>query len=169
MNRQAILLGVLYSVIVIAFKLFILLGNYTFTKFGFFYSQLITLVLIIPFIWLTIKTVKTKNGGIISGKEAVRVALTMCIIAAALIGIYHVIEFEWKMKALSVQYYNSEQFLTYLKSIPKLKQEDYPKYITEAINGLSSFKALTAKLFSFLFFGISASFIFAVFMKRNSL
>ncbi len=117
---------------------------------------------------LAIKQVRDKeNGGIIKGKEAAKIGMSIAVVALVILSAWWYFEFEWKIKELSVQYYNGKDYLEFLKRIPKVKAEDYPKIIEENIAALSAFKAVTAKLFSFLFVSISGAFMCAVFLKKS--
>ena len=170
MNKKALIYGIAYSIFVIAFKLFILLGGYYSTKFGFYFAHITTVFLVIPFYIIGIKNIRDRDyGGIIAGKEAMRIALTIFAISAVIISVYHYIEFEWKGKFLAIEYYKSEQFMAFLKSNSKIKAEDYQKIIAEQIqlSETSSFKATTGKLFSFMLIGLTSAFICSVFLKRG--
>ena len=170
MNKKALIYGLAYSIFVIAFKLVILLGGYYFTKFGFYFAHVTTVFLIIPFYIIGIKNIRDRdNYGIIAGKEAMRIALTIFAISAVILSIYNYVEFEWKGKILAIEYYKSEQFMTFLKSNPKIKAENYQKIIAEQIqlSETSAFKAATGKLFSFMLIGLTSAFICAIFLKRG--
>ena len=170
MNKKALIYGLAYSIFVIAFKLVILLGGYYFTKFGFYFAHVTTVFLIIPFYIIGIKNIRDRdNYGIIPGKEAMRIALTIFAISAVILSIYNYVEFEWKGKILAIEYYKSEQFMTFLKSNPKIKAENYQKIIAEQIqlSETSAFKAATGKLFSFMLIGLTSAFICAIFLKRG--
>ena len=170
MNKKALIYGLAYSIVVIAFKLVILLGDYYSTKFGFYFAHITTVFLIIPFYIIGIKNIRDRdNFGIIAGKEAMRIALTIFAVSAIIISVYHYIEFEWKGKQLAIEYYRSEQFMAFLKSNVKIKAEDYQKIIAEQIqlSETSAFKATTGKLFSFMLIGLTSAFICAIFLKRG--
>ena len=170
MNKKALIYGLAYSMFVIAFKLVVLLGGYYFTKFGFYFAHITTVFLIIPFYIIGIKNIRDRdNYGIIAGKEAMRIALTIFAISAVILSIYNYVEFEWKGKILAIEYYKSEQFMTFLKSNPKIKAENYQKIIAEQIqlSETSAFKATTGKLFSFMLIGLTSAFICAIFLKRG--
>jgi hypothetical protein len=173
-NKRALVFGVAYSITVIAFKLFILLGGYTLTRFGFNYSNIVSIILIIPFFILAIKQVRDKDlGGIIGGKAAVRIGLTVLAVSLVIVSIYNYIEFNWKFKEIAIQYYNSDAYLQILKDwqikMPdKIKAEDFPKIIQEQISALSAGKATTGKLFPLLLIGLSGAFVSSVFMKRST-
>ncbi|MDO9000906.1 MAG: DUF4199 domain-containing protein [Bacteroidota bacterium] len=171
MNRKALYFGLAYSATVIAFKLFILLGGYSLSTFGYFYSSITSVLLIIPFYYLAIKSVRDKDyGGIIGGKEAVRICLTIFAVSAVIVSVYNYFEFENSGKALAIDYYNSEQFMTFLKAQAKIKAEDYQKIIAEQIKAseVSGFKATTGKLFSFMLIGAISAFITSAIMKKSA-
>jgi hypothetical protein len=168
MNKRAINLAIIYSVLVIIYKLIILLGGYQLTRFGFYYSHIISVFAIIPFMIIAIKQVRDKDyGGIIGGRQALNIGMTVAGLSVLILSIYHYVEFEWKLKDLSVSYYNSVEYLNFLKSNKQVKPENYQAIIDNNIASLSGFKAVTAKLFSFLLITLSTAFICAVFMKRT--
>ena len=170
MNRIAFYYGIAYSLVVIAFKLFILLGGYSLSSFGYFYSGITSVLLIIPFYFFAIRRVRNNNDGIIGGREAARISLTIFAIGAIIISTYNYFEFEFSGKAMAINYYNSEQFLTFLKSQTKIKADDYQKIIAEQIKTaeVSAFKATTGKLFSYMFIGLSSAFILSAAMKKSN-
>jgi hypothetical protein len=169
-NKKALLYGLIYSLFVISIKLSILLGGYSLSRFGFYYSNIVCVILILPFYYLGIKSIRDNlNGGFIGGRDASRIALTIFAVSALLIGVYNYFEFEYNGKALAIDYYNGAQFLEYLKSQKNIKLENYTKIIAEQIkiSESSSFKATTGKLFSSMLIGISSAFIMASIMKKN--
>ncbi|MCW3078107.1 MAG: hypothetical protein JWO32_2716 [Bacteroidetes bacterium] len=174
MNKRALTIGLIYSLVVIVFKLIILLGGFTLTRFGFYYSNVVGIFMIIPFFIFAIQQVRDKDfGGVISGKDAVRMALTVLAVAAVLLTLYNYIEFNWKFRDIAVQYYNSPEYLKILnewqvKSPDKVKITDFSKIISEQINGLSAGKAATGKLFPLILIGLSGAFISAMIMKRGN-
>lgn len=170
MNKKALLYGLAYSVLVIAIKLIILFGGYSLSKFGYYYSTLTCVLLIIPFYFVALKNIRDKDyNGVISGRDAVRLAMTIFGISAVIISVYNYYEFEYSGKFLAIEYYNSQQFLDYLKAQTKIKAEDYSKIIAEQIKNseASAFKATTGKLFSSMLIGLSSAVIVGSIMKRN--
>jgi hypothetical protein len=172
MNKRALVTGLIYCVTAIAFKLVILLGGYSFSRFGFFYAQIISVLLLIPFFCIAIYQVREKDfGGVISGRDAVRMALTVLAVAIVVMGVYNYIEFrssydEW------ISYYKGDSFLQVLNDMHakmpgKVKTEDFPKIIQEQIDALSPAKATTGKLFPMMLIGLSGAFICALIMKRS--
>lgn len=168
MKNKALLLGITYSIVVIIYKLIIVMGGFGLTKFGFLFSHIVSVLAILPFVFMAIKLTRNDNGGLISGKDALKAGLRMLVVAALITSVYNYIEFELKWKALSVEYYNGPAFLEILKSKAKFTAEEYPKIISEAIASLSAFKATTGKLFVLFFFGVTAAFISAVFLKKSN-
>lgn len=173
MNRRALIFGLLYSFSVIVFKLIILFGGYTLSKFGFYYSNIVSVFFILPFFYFAIQQVRDKDyEGNIGGREALRIALTVLAVGIVILGLYHFVEFNWKFKEIAVQYYNSEDYLKVLKNMQsrmpdKIKTEDFPKIIEEQINSLSAFKATTGKLLPMLIIGLSGAFATSALMKRS--
>jgi len=166
-KNKAVSLGIIYSVLVIIYKLIIILGGYALTKFGFFFSNIISVAAIIPFIFMAIYLTKKEKGGFIGGKQGMHIGLLLTIVAAVILSAYNYIEFEWKWKDLSVEYYNSAAYEDFLSKNAQIKPEEYPKIIESAIAELSPFKAITAKLFVLFFFGVSSSFMSAVLLRKR--
>ena len=175
MNKRALIIGLIYCVIVIAFKLFILLGGYAFnTKFGFYYSHIVSVFFILPFFYIAIRLARDKdNGGVIGGKDALRIGLTVLAVAMVVLSVYNYMESGSQFfKEAAIKHYNSETYLNVLKEIAakvpdKLKAEDFPKIIQEQITGLAPGKATTAKLIPLLLIGLSGGFVTAMFMKKS--
>ncbi len=174
MNKKALYFGLIYSLCFIIYKLIILLGGFTLTKFGFYYATITGVLFILPFFFLAIYLVREKDyGGIIGGKESIRIALTILAVALVITSIYNYIEFEWKFKEIAIGYYNSSEYLDILKDqqvrFPnKIKVEDFPKIVSDQISELSAFKSVTGKLIPFMFFGLSGAFMAAVLLKRKA-
>lgn len=174
MNKRALFYGLIYCIAAILFKLIIVLGDYTAGNFGFYYSHFVSVLLIIPFFFFAVYQVREKElNGFIRGREAFRISLTIIAVAAIIMTLYNYIEFNWKLKEVAVQYYNSNEFLEILKKQQakypaKMKTEDFPKIISEQLSDLSAFKATTGKLIPLIFIGVSGAFICAVFMKKTT-
>ncbi len=157
----------IYCLLVIVYKLLVVSQGLLLTKFGFYYSHIVSVFMIIPFIWLTIKLVRDKDyGGVIMGREAFVAGLMVVAVSAVILSVYNYIEFNWKFKEIAIDYYNSADYLTFLQKNPKLKAEQYPGIIAAQISDLSAFKSTTARLLPFLFVSISTSFMCGVFMKK---
>jgi hypothetical protein len=169
MNRVAVFYALAYSVFFITAKLLIVLGGYSLTRFGYLYSHITLTFLVIPFYIPPIRKTRRMNGGFISGKECMRIALTVFGISALIISVYNYFEYEYSGKYLAVEYYNGQQFLDFLKSQVKFKPEQYQGIIDEQIKAAegAGFKATTGKLFSMMLIGFSSAFVVSLLMKRS--
>jgi hypothetical protein len=172
MNRKALFYGLAYSVLYILFKLVILLGGYSLTRFGYYYSNVVGVLLIVPFYFVCVKQVRDQNaGGTISGREAMKVCLTIFAIGAILTSVYNYFEYRYSGQQLAIDYYHSGQFLDFLKSQSKIKSTDYDRIISEQVEGAkgAAFRATTGKLFSLVIIGLTGAFAAASMMKRKTL
>jgi len=167
-NKRIITFALLYSLIVITYKLIIYFGGYSLSKFGFYFANIISVVAIVPFIFMTVYLLKKDNGGFIGGKVALKSGLSMAVFAALILSLYNYIEFELICRDLSLEYYNSQDFKDFLGKNPQIKVEEYPEKIKEAISEISPFKAVTSRLFVLLFFSLGGSFMSAVTLKKNN-
>jgi hypothetical protein len=173
MNKRALIYGVIYSIVVIIYKLIILLSGQQLTTFGFYYSHIISVFAIIPFMIIAVKQVRdVDQGGIISGRDALKIGLTIFGVSVIILSCYTYIEFVWKMQDISVEYYNGPDYHAFLEKQSKANPEKlspsmFKNIIDENIAALSPMKAVTAKLFSFFLLCFSFSFMVAAFMKRN--
>jgi len=174
MNKTALQTGLLYSAVAICFKLVILLGGFTLTKFGFYYSNIVAVLLMIPFFFLAIyKVRKNSPSGDISGREAMKAAMTVVAVAAVLLSLYNFAVFNWKYKDIAVEYYSSAEYTRILteqqaKYPDKFKAEDIPLIVKEQIASLSAGRDTTAKLFPMLIIGMSGAFFASLLMKKTS-
>jgi len=174
MNKRAFYYGLLYSGLVIAYKLVIFLGGYAFTKFGFYYSNLVSNLLIVPFFFLCIQQVRNKDyEGYINGREAMRLAFTVLAVSMILISTYNYFELgSEKFRELAAAYYNGAEYRSILlaqqPNFPEqLKTENFPRIIDEQINGLSPFKAATFKLIPMLIFGMGGAFMASIALRKK--
>ena len=173
MNKRALIFGVIYSIVVVIYKLIIIFSGQQLTTFGFYYSHIISVFAIIPFMIMAVKQVRDIDyGGVISGREALKLGLTVFGVSVVILSLYTFIEFEWKLRDISVEYYNSPEYHTFLEkqsaaNPTRVKPEMFQGIIDDNIAALSPIKAVTAKLFSFFLLSFSFSFIIAVFMKRS--
>jgi len=92
MNRRAFILGIIYSVCVIIYKLVIILSGQQLTTFGFYYSHIISVFMIIPFMIMAVKYVRdVERGGMIGGRDALKVGLTIFGISVIILSCYNAI------------------------------------------------------------------------------
>jgi len=170
MKSKPLFYGILAAVSVIVFKLIIILGGFALTNFGFKWSQIISVFMILPFIVLGIRALREQNGGFIGGKEALKAGLLTAVVAILLISVYNYIELDWKWREISKIYYNSDVFLSILKAQDKIKPEQYQEIINgqiEAFSQVTPFKYATFKLVPYLLFSLTTAFMCAVFMKKQ--
>ncbi len=167
MRKKAFILASIYSIIVIAFKLFVWKGGHTFDP-AYRWSHGISLLVIIPFIIYGVKWVKDDNGGYIGGKLAGQTGLSITLFAAMILFAYHYIEFNSSME-LYKAYYNSDEFISSIENHPQAKKMgvDKVKAVEMMIANLSPFKAATMKLISLLVVAFPCAFLCAVFMKKH--
>ena len=171
MNKRALQLGLLYSLLVILFKIYLLQSGLALSRFGFYYANLIAVLCILPFYVLLVARARKKDyAGQISGREAFRLCLSLFVVGITVISIYNYIEFSLYGKEMATAYYSSDAFLDFLKNKKQIAASDYQKIITEQIReaASSAFKATTGKVLTFLLIGVSGAFITSVFMKRSA-
>jgi disulfide bond formation protein DsbB len=126
--------------------------------------------MILPFYMLAIKAERDNvQGGIISGREALRVALTVFAVSALIISVYHYIEFETWIKHMAPRYYTSDEYMQFLKRQTKVKPEQFPRIIATQIAAAErgAFVATSVKLFGFLLIAVPAALLATLVMKRR--
>jgi hypothetical protein len=164
MRKKAFILAVIYSALVIAFKVFIWKGGHTFEP-GYRWSHAFTLLAIIPFIFYGVRSVRDDNGGFIRGKLAGQTGMTITFFAGIILFIYHYFEFKYSLGMYS-DYYHSAEFMTMLEADPNAKKVGAAKAAELMIADLSPFKAATMKLISLFVIAFPTSFLCAVFLKK---
>jgi hypothetical protein len=164
MAKKAFVLAVIYSAIVIAFKLFIWKGGHTFDP-AYRWSHAFSLLAIIPFIFYGVKSVRDDNGGFIRGKLAGQTGMSITLFAGIILFIYHYFEFKFSL-GIYADYYHSAEFKAILAADPKVKTIGVEKATEMMIADLSPFKATTMKLISLFVIAFPTSFLCAIFMKK---
>ncbi len=171
MHKRALIFGLIYSLLVIGFKAFLQVGHYYTSTFGFALSHITSVLFIIPFMIVLLITVKKKEfDGVIAGREAMRIGLTMVAIAAIVTTAYNYFEISRYGKEMAEAYYNGDRFKLFLiKKVPDITK--HAAIITENIRMATEentpFIAATVKLLPLLFIGGSAAFLTSVFIKRS--
>lgn len=170
MHKRALIFGLVYSLLVICFKLFLQIGHYYATTFGFVFSHITSVLFIVPFIIVLLITVKKKEfDGNIGGREAMRIGLTMVAVAAIFITAYNYFEISRYGKEMAEAYYNGDRFKLFLiKKVPDITKHAaiISENIRMATEENTPFIASTVKLLPLLFIGGSAAFLTSVFIKR---
>ncbi|MCX8081497.1 MAG: DUF4199 domain-containing protein [Bacteroidia bacterium] len=160
--------ALLYSLICILFKVYVIQSGLILTNFGFYYSHAITVLFLIPYFFLSLWYYRKKIiTGTYSGRQGFKFLMEILVFSILCMSVYHYAEFEWKLKELACQYYRSELYLNFLKKQSRLKPEDYPKIIEEQIRSASAFKAVTSKILSYLIIGGSGAFFCALIQRKN--
>ncbi|MFL5751945.1 MAG: DUF4199 domain-containing protein, partial [Bacteroidia bacterium] len=136
------------------------------------YSHLLSLLLLTPFCFILIKLTRDNQGGIIGGKEALRVALRFVFVSAIFLSVFNYIFFEAAMGEFMVNYIRSigpgKMKEDMLKAKKAITDAEIQKQIELAVSQLSAFKDTTFKLLSIIAFGLFSSFISAVFLRRKA-
>jgi glucan phosphoethanolaminetransferase (alkaline phosphatase superfamily) len=165
--KKALPFALIYCAVSISFKIYIILSGLILTRFGFYYSHAITLLFMIPYLFLSLWIFRKKNfPGEMSGRIGFQFLLSVLVWIVLGMSLYHAVEFRWKIQDLAETYYRSSDYLNFLKQQSRIKPEDYSKIIDEQIQSLSVMKAVTSKIMAYLILGISSSFIFALLGRR---
>ncbi len=172
MNKTGIKYAIAYALFVIIVKLVIIFGGFAITDFGFKYSHIITVFLIIPFILMAIKHERDKvMGGYIRGREGMKIGITVVMISAIILSIYSYIEFQVWWEDFSKAYYSSEKFYqayeNFYKTHPNLKKETFEKVVELNLNSMSAFQFMTVRLITFVLIGIACSFLCGVMLRKR--
>ncbi len=160
-----------YSVLVIAFKLFIFYDGMQMTKIGM-YSHIISLLVMTPFILLLVYLEKRAQGGQISGKLALQEGLIFMSVSILILSIFNYIFYEKELGAYIAEYIRVNAPKSILEEAAKKGKKITPAEIDIMVKGgiedLSAFKDTTSKLFSMLVYGIFSSFVASIFFKGNA-
>lgn len=167
LKNRALQFAIAYALLVIIYKVAVIISGHALNKFNFYFSNILSVLAVIPFIFLTVKYTRRDKGGYIGGKEALKTGFLMAVISALILSVYNYIEFEWVWRDLSVEYYHSNEFKLFLEKNKQIKPEEYPAKIEAAISELSAFRAMTGKLATLMFISLGTSFMCAVFFKRH--
>jgi hypothetical protein len=170
MNRRALYTALAYSALVILIKLFIIFKQYYASHFGFYYAHILTVLLILPFFGFALKNVRDKeNNGVISGRECMRICLTILAVSAIILTVYNYAEVKFYGKQMAEVHYRSDEYMTFLKKQRSVKPEQYNEIIETQISGVpdNAFRFATAKLFPFVLIGLSGAFVISMVMKRR--
>jgi len=171
MHKRALIFALAYSLTVILFKVILLTGHYYDTTFGFVFSHITSVLFIIPFIMVLLITVKKKEfNGVIGGREAMRIGLTMVAVSAILITGYNYFEFSKYGREMAEAYYNGERFkFLLMKKVPDVTKHAsiIAENIKQTTEANTPFISSTVKLLPLMFIGSSAAFITSVFVKKG--
>jgi hypothetical protein len=170
-KTKPVAFALIYSILVIAFKLFVFYSGLQMTKLGM-YSHILSLLIILPFVFVLIFLLRKEKGGDLSGKDAVKYALIFVSVSAIILSVFNYVFFENELKAYIANYIQTQGPKSILeeaaKKGQKISQEEIDKMIKGGIEDLSAFKDTTSKLFSVFIFGVFSSFVSSIFLKRNT-
>lgn len=161
----------IYSILVIAFKLFVFYSGLQMTKLGM-YSHILSLLIMLPFVFVLIFLLRKEIGGEISGKLALKEALVFVSLAAIILSVFNFVFFENELNDYIVNYIQTEGPKSIQEQAKKIGKPVTTAEIDKMINGeitnLSAFKDTTSKLFSIIAFGIFSSFVTSIFLKKST-
>lgn len=170
-KTKPVAFALIYSLLVIVFKLYVFYSGLQMTKLGM-YSHILSLLVMLPFIFLLIFLLRKEKGGDLSGKDAVKYALIFVSISAIVLSVFNYIFFQQELGTYIANYIQTQGPKSILEEAAKKGQKistaDVDKMIKGGIEELSAFKDTTSKLFSIIVFGIFSSFVSSIFIKRNT-
>jgi hypothetical protein len=170
-KKKPVAFALIYTVLVIAFKLFVFSSGMQMTKLGM-YSHILSLLLMTPFILLMVFLIRKERGGGIEGKVALIEGLTFVLVSSILLSIFNYVFFQQELGSYIVNYIQTQGPKSIIEEAAKkgktITQAEVDKMIKDGVADLSAFKDTTSKLFSMLMFGIFSSFVVSVFLKRSA-
>ncbi len=171
MNKRLILFSSLYIIFTIAAICISFYGGYI-KQLNLIYF--LTLLSFLPFVFVFLLQLRNKeNGGVISGRYAMKQALKMVMLSTFLLTLFQIVFFELDFKDYKINHIRSigpeiiKQEIS--KGQLKAKVEDIPKILENDIKQVTLFAEITATLFKTIFYGLFSSFISAMILKRKSI
>ncbi len=137
------------------------------------YVYLFSLLGLLPFVLLAVKTFRDKeNGGVLSGKEAFKAGLKCVVSSAIILSVFQAVFFTLDFKEYKISYMRTIGPEAIKKEISrgllKAKESEIPAIINNDIEQVTLFYEITGVLFKTIAYGLFCSFIAAVFFKRTS-
>jgi hypothetical protein len=170
-KTKPVVFALIYSLLVIAFKLYVFHAGLQMTKLGM-YSHILSLLVILPFVFVLIFLLRKELGGEIPGKVAVKHSLLFVSVAAVILSVFNYIFFQQELGAYIANYIQTQGPKSILEEAAKKGQKVSPAEVDKMIKGgiedLSAFKDTTSKLFSLFIFGVFSAFVSSIFLKRNA-
>ena len=171
LKQKSSLFAVAYSVLVIAFKLYVFNSGLQMTSLGM-YSHILSLLFMTPFIFAVIFLERKERGGQIEGKAGLRQGLIFVSISAIILSVFNYIFFQQELGVYIANYIQAQGPKNILEEAVKKGKTVTPaevdKMIKDGIADLSAFKDTTSKLFSIFVYGLFSSFIASTFLKRST-
>lgn len=170
MKNKVIVWAIIYSILSIAFKLYVFYSGNQNSRLGDL-SHLLTLLLIFPFIAIAIFISRKNNGGLISGRDAVRQGMLFTFIVIIVLGVFNYIFYEVELgKFIAATYLNVD----YNELLIEAKKHDKTATLEKVmanqktyVASFTAFKDTTFKIFGYLLFGGFSSFVGAVILKKG--
>jgi hypothetical protein len=169
MNKRLILFSSLYTVFTIVAICISFYGGYI-KQLNLIYF--LTLLSFLPFVFVFLLQLRNKdNGGIISGRDAMKQALKMVLLSTFLLTLFQIVFFEMDFRDYKINHIRAigpeiiKQEIS--KGQLKAKVEDIPKILENDIKQVTLFAEITATLFKTIFYGLFSSFISAMILKRK--
>ena len=106
-KTKPIAFAIIYSLLVIAFKLYVFYSGLQMTKLGM-YSHILSLLVILPFVFILIFLLRKEKGGDLSGKDAIKHALLFVSISAIMLSIFNYVFFENELKTYIANYIQTQ-------------------------------------------------------------
>ena len=171
MKNKLFLFALIYSGLVMVFKLWVFYSGNQLSSIGI-YSHLYSLVALTPFCFILVKLTREEQGGVIGGKEALKTSMRFVFLSAILLSLFNYVFFEMAMGEFMVKYIREVGPGKLKEDLLKAKRPandaEIQKQIDMAASQITAFKDTTFKLLSIIAFGVFASFISAVFLRRKS-
>jgi hypothetical protein len=171
MNKRLILFSSLYIIFTIAAICISFYGGYI-KQLNLIYF--LTLLSFLPFVFVFLLQLRNKeNGGVISGRYAMKQALKMVLLSTFLLTLFQIVFFEMDFRDYKINHIRAigpdiiKQEIS--KGQLKAKVEDIPKILENDIKQVTLFAEITATLFKTIFYGLFSSFISAMILKRKSI
>ena len=169
MNKRLILFSSLYIIFTIAAICISFYGGYI-KQLNLIYF--LTLLSFLPFVFVFLLQLRNKdNGGMISGRDAMKQALKMVLLSTFLLTLFQIVFFEMDFRDYKINHIRAigpdiiKQEIS--KGQLKAKVEDIPKILENDIKQVTLFAEITATLFKTIFYGLFSSFISAMILKRK--
>ena len=170
MKNKLILFAAIYSILSIVAICITFYGGYI-KLLNLIY--IFSLLGMLPFALMAIKSFRDKeNGGIITGKEALKAGLRFVVTSAIILSLFQALFFMLDFKEYKINYMKSVGPEAIKKEIAsgkiKAEESEIPKILNNDIEQVTLFAEITGTLFKTIAYGLFCSFIGAVVFKRTT-
>ncbi len=137
-------------------------------------TYLLSLLVLLPSIYFTIRYYRNNyTGGLIGGKEAVKVGLQFVLVAVLIMAAFQAIFFVLDFKEFKINYINTvgpEVTKAAIKNgVLKAKESEIPKILQQEIEQITLSGEMKVVFLKYLIYGLFSSFISSIFLKRVSI